>query len=111
MLQLEEAEETLTKHPEEANHHIVRARDLARQSLKEARRSLAHMRPATSQNDLPGAIRRLLSDLRQETDAAVELSTEGKPVRYLPKSRTTFCGSRRRLCITQSVTGKRIEFR
>jgi len=45
VLQLEAAEQTLDKDTKQAQHHLNRARELARESLSEARRSVWALRP------------------------------------------------------------------
>jgi PAS domain S-box-containing protein len=84
VLQLEGAEEVLATDPEETRKHIVQARDLARTSLEEARRSLLAMQPAIfDKADLPYAVEQAVSDLRQETPARMEVSVRGD-LRSLP---------------------------
>jgi two-component system CheB/CheR fusion protein len=80
VLQLEGAEEVLTTNPEEMRKHIAQARDLARASLEEARRSLLAMQPAIlDKSDLPNAIEQAVTVLRQQTSARIESSVRGNP--------------------------------
>jgi PAS domain S-box-containing protein len=80
VLQLEACEEVLTREPQEAQKHIERARSVARSSLEEARRSLVAMQaPILHETSLPDAIEQIISDLRQESSARIELSVHGTP--------------------------------
>ena len=80
VLQLEGCEEVLTQNPQEAQKHIVLARSVARSSLEEARRSLVAMHaPILHETSLPDAVEQIISDLRQESSARIELSVHGSP--------------------------------
>ena len=80
VLQLEGAEDVLTKDSQEAQKHIVRARTLARSSLAETRRSLVAMHaPILHETSLPDTIEQVISDLRQESSARIELVRSWKP--------------------------------
>lgn len=64
----------------EANDHISRASDLARGSLREARRSVQALRPeALEEKDLSGALEDLLKKMTTGTELRTELSLEGIP--------------------------------
>ena len=80
VLQLEGAEDVLTKDSQEAQKHIVRARTLARSSLEETRRSLVAMHaPILHETSLPDTIEQVISELREESSARIELSVRGNP--------------------------------
>jgi GAF domain-containing protein len=68
----------------EANEHITRAGDLARGSLREARRSVQALRPqALEDKDLCGALEDLLKQMTTGTELRAQLVLEGAP-RALP---------------------------
>lgn len=80
VLQLEGCEQVLTQNPRQAQKHIERARSVARSSLEEARRSLVAMHAQIlHETSLPDAIEQIISDLRQESSARIELSVRGIP--------------------------------
>jgi PAS domain S-box-containing protein len=82
ILNLEAAEEACADLPKEARDRIARARDVARSSLEEARRSvLALSSPLPVNDDLTGAIRALVDHCRLSTKTQVEFSTQGTAVR------------------------------
>ena len=87
VLQLEGAEEVLGRDPKEAQRQIVRARDLARSSLEEARRSLLALRPQLLEHgDLPSALAHLVDEARGERRSPVELSVRGRRRRLTPEA-------------------------
>ena len=60
-MQLEAAEDALLSEPSQVAHHIARARDLSRESLQEARRSVRALRPRLlEEQDLPEALRQMV---------------------------------------------------
>lgn len=64
----------------EANEHIARASDLARDSLKEARRSVQALRPqALEEKDLTGAMAELVAKMTTGTELQAGLTLEGEP--------------------------------
>ncbi len=80
VVQLEAAEDALTKAPAQAPLYIVRARDLARQSLSEARRSVWALRPqALEEGRLPGALEDLARQMTFGTSIHAEFYVHGKP--------------------------------
>jgi PAS domain S-box-containing protein len=80
VLYLEGAEEVLTKSPREAEVRITKARNLARTSLEEARRSLLAMRSSLLDHaDLPSAIKNTADNYKPQTSANIELSIQGQP--------------------------------
>ena len=80
VLQLEGCEDVLTQNPVEAQKQIVRARSVARSSLEEARRSLVAMHaPVLHETGLPDAVENVISGLKQESSARIELSVLGNP--------------------------------
>jgi two-component system CheB/CheR fusion protein len=80
VLQMEGAEEILPPNSERVREHIVQARDLARASLEEARRSLLALRPkALDEGDLPSAIQQAVNEIRLKTPARVEMAIFGTP--------------------------------
>lgn len=85
VMQLEAAEDVLLDSPEESRNHLSRARDVARASLAEARRTVWAMRPQSLESgDLPTAIS---TTARQQTSASktnLQFSVSGIP-RPLPQ--------------------------
>jgi len=80
VLNLEAAEEASANLPEEVRSRIARARDVARQSLEEMRRSvlMLYASPAV-RGDLAGAIRESVHSVRSDTRVRVEFSLRGTP--------------------------------
>ncbi len=82
VLQLEGAEQALPKSAGETRKRIVTARDLARGSLVEARRSLLSMRsPLLDHADLPSALNHLVDGLKLAWSSRASLTVNGK---YFP---------------------------
>lgn len=80
-LQLEAAEDTLAIAPDKAQEHIVRARELARDSLTEARRSVYALRPTTQQShDLPSAMVSWIKKHQAKNAGNVTFSLKGAPL-------------------------------
>lgn len=80
VIQLEAAEDTLAEEPDSARSHIVRARDLARQSLAEARRSVMALRPrALEHSELPAAFTRHIEQMTSGTPLRPEFVVHGTP--------------------------------
>lgn len=70
VIQLEAAEESVDE-PERSLRHVRNARDLARESLQEARRSVWNLRPAaTSSDGLARALQSLVDSISREGIAA-----------------------------------------
>jgi signal transduction histidine kinase/PAS domain-containing protein len=62
-----------------ANEHIARASELARDSLKEARRSVQALRPqALEEKDLVGAMEELITKMTSGTGLQADLTLEGE---------------------------------
>jgi PAS domain S-box-containing protein len=81
ILNLEAAEEACADLPKEARDRIARARNVARSSLEEARRSvLALSSPLSVNGDLTRSIRELLDRCRLSTKTKMEFSTQGTAV-------------------------------
>lgn len=92
ILNLEAAEETCADLPKEARDRIARARDVARASLEEARRSvLALSSPLPVDGDLSGAIRELVDRCRLSTKTEMEFSTGERPCVSLGPLQKTSC--------------------
>jgi PAS domain S-box-containing protein len=68
VVQLEAAEDALAIAPEQAQAHIVRARDLARESLQEARRSVRALRPQALER---GTLTEALANMAKRMGATV----------------------------------------
>ncbi|HSD39506.1 MAG TPA: PAS domain-containing protein [Rhodocyclaceae bacterium] len=85
IVQLEAASEARSKNlPAEADMHLQRASELARESLNEARRSVRALRPlALEDKDLGSALDGLLTRMTAGTMLKAEFSVTG-PVRKLP---------------------------
>ena len=80
VIQLEVAEDALADDLEAARAHLLRARELARESLAEARRSVWALRPAVlDQPDLVSSIASLVSELTREAPISIELTNHGTP--------------------------------
>jgi PAS domain S-box-containing protein len=87
IVQLEAAEDaTLRELPRQANEHLVRARDLARESLNEARRSVQALRPRTlDDRGLSGALESLFRQMTRGSGLTSELQLLGEPVALPPE--------------------------
>jgi PAS domain S-box-containing protein len=85
IVQLEAAEDATSRGlPDEAATHLVRARDLARDSLKEARRSVQALRPqALDEIGLGNALESLFKKMTQGTGLTPSFAVLGQP-RPLP---------------------------
>jgi len=95
VIQLEVAEDALSDDPEEARAHLLRARELARESLTEARRSVWHLRPpALERGDLVSALASLVAELAHESTVEIEFSHHGVPPRLAPDTESNLM----RLC-------------
>jgi len=80
VIQLEVAEDALADDLEAARAHLLRARELARESLAEARRSVWALRPAVlDQPDLVSSIASLVSKLTRESPISIEFTSHGDP--------------------------------
>lgn len=82
IVQLEAAADARSKGlAQEADEHLVRAGDLARESLQEARRSVHALRPRTLEGkDLCEALRHLIGRLTEGTAIAGEVTVRGQPL-------------------------------
>ncbi len=80
VIQLEAAEDALFDEPRATEAHIIRARQLARDSLAEARRSVWALRPQTLADDgLLSAIRQLAEQVGRDAATQIELVHHGRP--------------------------------
>jgi len=80
IIQLEAAEDTLTEPRDDASKHVARARELARQCLSEARRSVLALRPELLESqDLAGALRRSAEQMTSGTGIVASVETSGIP--------------------------------
>ncbi|HKI16720.1 MAG TPA: histidine kinase, partial [Isosphaeraceae bacterium] len=74
VVQLNAADEMLDNNPSQARKHIDLARELARVSLNEARRSVLALRPqALESAGLPAALRRICRQLATSSEVEVEV--------------------------------------
>jgi PAS domain S-box-containing protein len=80
IIQLEAAADATSKRlPDEAEKHLRRARDLARDSLREARRSVQALRPtALLDQDLSKALKSLIRDMTAGTRLRAEFLLQGE---------------------------------
>lgn len=79
LIQLEAAQDALEHSPDEAHAHLVTARELARESLTEARRSVHALRPLVLETaDLPEALKRLVERLGAGEGCSVLFETCGE---------------------------------
>ncbi len=85
-IHIEAAEDALRMSPEQAVPHITRIKQLARESLSEARRSLRALRPkALDDNDLPTALNNLARQTMQGADLQVDFAIQGTAYSLLPE--------------------------
>jgi signal transduction histidine kinase len=86
VVQLEAAEDALAETPAEAQAHMARARQLARASLAEARRSVRALRPqALTDSDLPTALPRLAEQVTAQTPLQAQVQVHGTPCPLPPE--------------------------
>jgi len=87
IVQLEAAADATSKGlSKEAQEHVSRAGDLARESLNEARRSVRALRPqALEGKDLPEALEVLFRKMTKGTTVRAELSLRGAPRKLRPE--------------------------
>ncbi len=89
VVQLEAAEDTLSDAPEEAQEHLIRARNLAKESLAEARRSVWALRPPVLESsDLSTALRQMLDRLIPGTMIQAQVTVKGEPYSLPPQTET-----------------------
>ncbi|MEJ2009756.1 MAG: GAF domain-containing protein [Acidobacteriota bacterium] len=78
LIQLEAAEDILMENPQVAGGHLKKARDLARESLAEARRSVWALRPRVLEDrDLASALRNLAQQMTVGKQIRVDFSMRG----------------------------------
>lgn len=78
VVHLEGAADILSEDPAEALKHIMRARDVARTSLEQARRSLLALRPEIlEKTDLPGGLEEIAKELCEDTTIEAAVSVRG----------------------------------
>lgn len=83
IIQLEAADDILLEDPQAAMHHFEQARQLARDSLAGARRSMWALRPQMlEKGDLTFAIGSLVENLTKETPINIDFCHEGQTARY-----------------------------
>jgi signal transduction histidine kinase len=81
VIQLNAAEEVLSADPVRAREHIATARELARTSLQEARRSVWALRPGIPQReDLAAGLERSARTLTAGTGIEIAMQTTGGPL-------------------------------
>jgi signal transduction histidine kinase len=86
VVQLEAAEDVLAETPAEAQAHMARARQLARASLAEARRSVRALRPrALTGGDLPTVLPRLVEQVTAQTSIRAQVQVHGTPAPLPPE--------------------------
>jgi signal transduction histidine kinase len=87
IIQLEAAEDAASRHlSEEVDQHLKRARELARGSLRDARRTVHAMRPSALKNrDLCGALAALFKDMTEPAGMRTSFVQRGHPVKLGPK--------------------------
>ncbi len=77
-IQMEAAEDALNTSPEQVIHHIARAKQLAHESLAEARRSVRALRPqALDAHDLQAALEQCAHQITHGTTLQAEFILEG----------------------------------
>ena len=88
-IQMEAAEDALNTSPEQALHHIARTKQLARESLAEARRSVRALRPqALDAHDLQAAMEQCAHQIMQGTTLQAEFVLEGVAFPLPPEDET-----------------------
>ncbi len=86
VVQLEAADDILKEDVDSAKTHIDRARNLARQSLAEARRSVQALRvPELKSGGLNDAIKLFIEQITAGTSTVVESITQGAPYALPPE--------------------------
>lgn len=87
IMQLEAAEDATARQLTEAvDHHLKRARELARSTLREARRTVRAMRPqALKDQDLCQALGTLLRQMTEDSSLQAELVVRGVPRKLPPR--------------------------
>jgi signal transduction histidine kinase len=80
LIHLQLAEVALSHKPEKALPALIQARDLAKSSLAEARRSVLALRPNALENEsLPGALRKLVETMTAGTALRPRVEVRGAP--------------------------------
>jgi signal transduction histidine kinase len=83
-LQLECVRNQLSEAPVQAAEHLETARQLVRESMREARRTIWNLRPmALGEADLASALQKYAADLTRDTEISCQQQIEGTP-RPLP---------------------------
>ena len=83
-MQLECVRSQLGEAPERAREHLETARELVRESMREARRTIWNLRPlALGEADLASALQRYARELTRDTEISCQQQIEGTP-RPLP---------------------------
>ncbi|HSI65391.1 MAG TPA: histidine kinase [Candidatus Saccharimonadia bacterium] len=87
LVQLEAAEDAMARHlPEAVQHHLKRARELARESLREARRSVHGMRSqALEQQSLCDALAGLFKSMTEGATLQARFELRGTPWEMRPR--------------------------
>jgi signal transduction histidine kinase/PAS domain-containing protein len=87
IMQLEAAEEAMSQRlAKKAEEHVTRAGELAREGLREARRSVRALRPQVlDQKNLSEALEDLLQRMTAGTNIRAEFSSRGEPRRLPPE--------------------------
>ncbi|MEO5714201.1 MAG: sensor histidine kinase [Luteolibacter sp.] len=84
-LQLECVRNQITDSPSKASEHLETARELVRDSMREARRTIWNLRPlALGEADLASALQKYANDLTRDTEISCQQQIEGSP-RPLPQ--------------------------
>lgn len=83
-MQLECVRSQLAEAPDKAREHLETARELVRESLREARRTIWNLRPlALGEADLASALQKYARELTHDTEISCQQQIEGTP-RPLP---------------------------
>jgi signal transduction histidine kinase len=86
VLQLESAEQASYDGIGDVRKHIARARDLARESLEQARRSvLALAAPELERQDLQSSLRQLVTRMNPDSEPQMEFMLRGTPRTLAPE--------------------------
>ncbi len=79
-LQLEAARSILLTQPEAAREHLIKAKNIAKEGISEARRSVRALRPETLEyNNLESALQQLVDNMTSATDIEARVIIKCQP--------------------------------
>ncbi len=86
VLQLDAAQLSFRNKPDESQHHLLRASELARDGLLQARRAVWQLRDPTLQRDFAKALVDMAQQLSVDSNIPIQVITTGDPVRLTNES-------------------------